>query len=108
MKESTKSRLFTCCEEVHTSSDIREIERNTMKFTKEAAKVVWTADDHMVYCNLPPQMIQHWSYVYELNGYLMELVCSLSIGYRVDIRPLNPLDQSYAHQQDIPTDNKQD
>ena len=97
MKENTKLGQLTCCEEVHTSSDIREIERNTMKFTKEAAKVAWTADDHMAYCNLPPQMIQHWSYVYELNGYLMELVRSLSIGYRVAMRPLNPLAQSYEY-----------
>ena len=97
-----------CCEEVCTYSDIREIGRNIMKFTKEAAKVAWTADDHMAYYNLPPQMIQHWSYVHELNGYLIELVRLLSIEYRVAMRPLNPLAQSYEYQLDTPTDNKQD
>ena len=62
-----------------------------MKFARESAKVVWTADEHMAYYNLPPQMVQHWTYVHELNGYLMELVRSLSIGYRAAIFPLNPL-----------------
>ena len=62
-----------------------------MKFTRETAEVVWTADEHMAYCNLPPQMIQHWTCVHELNSCLMELVRSLSIGHRVATFPLNPL-----------------
>ena len=68
-----------------------------MKFTQKAAEVMQTVDDHMVYCNLPPQMIQHWTYVHELNGYLMEIVRTLSIGYRAAMWPLNPLAQACMH-----------
>ena len=70
-----------------------------MKFTTEAAeKVAWTADEHMVYYNLPPMMVQHWTHVHELNGYLMELVRVLSIGHRTANRPLNPLASEYMDQ----------
>ena len=65
--------------------------RTNMKFARETEEVAWTTDEHMAYCNLPNQLVQHWSCVHELNGYLMELVRSLSIGYRVARFPLNPM-----------------
>ena len=77
-----------------------------MKFTIEAAeKVVWTANEHIAYCNLPLMMVQYWSYVYELNGYLMDLVCVLSIGYRATKRLLNLLAPEYIYQKDNTEDN---
>lgn len=70
-----------------------------MKFAaKTAEKVAWTTDQHMACCNLPPAMMQHWTYVYELNGYLMELVRYSSIGYRVANFPLNPLAPEHVPQ----------
>ena len=70
-----------------------------MNFTQEAVeKVVWTADQHMAYYNLPPMMVQHWSYVHELNGYLMDVVCILTERYRAVKQPLNPLAPEYIHQ----------
>ena len=70
-----------------------------MKFTaKTAEEVVWTTDQHIANCNLPPTIMQHWTYVHELNDYLIELVRSLSIGYRVDNFPLNPLAPEHVPQ----------
>ena len=62
-----------------------------MKFTQEAQKVLWMADHHMTYCNLPSHMVQHWTCVHELNGALTDLVKFLAIGYKANKRPLNPL-----------------
>ena len=61
-------------------------------------KVMWTADHHMAYYNLPPMMVQHWSYVHELNGYLMDVVRFLSHRYSTVKRPLNPLAPEYKEQ----------
>ena len=49
------------------------------------------ADQHLVYCNLPLCMVQHWSYVNELNECLMELVKFLDMQFRVAEQLLNPL-----------------
>ena len=49
------------------------------------------ADQCMACHNLPTAMMKHWAYVHKLNGYLIELVRSSSIGYRVANFPLNPL-----------------
>ena len=66
-----------------------------MKFTPETEeRVVWTADEHMAYYNLPSQLAQHWSYVHELNGYLMEHVKIITNEF-VTRRPLNPPAQEF-------------
>ena len=71
-----------------------------MKFAIEAGeKIAWTADEHMVCCNLLSMMVQHWTHAHKLNGYLMELVRALSIGYRTANRPLNPLASECACKQ---------
>ena len=62
-----------------------------MKSTEETQKVVWIADQHMEYYNLPQYMVQHWTCVYELNGTLTDLVKFLAISYKVAIRLLNLL-----------------
>ena len=79
-----------------------------MKFTPEVAEVLQTVDDHIVYCNLPPQMIQHWTHAHEPSSYLIELVHSLSIGRRAAMRPLNPSALAHVHQQKKPIANAQD
>ena len=62
-----------------------------MKVTERAAEqVIWTASDHMAYYNLPSHMIQHWTYVHELNETLKDLVKFLAVGYTAANRPLNP------------------
>ena len=67
-----------------------------MKVATEAAEnVPWAADWHMVYCNLLLMMVQHWTCVQKLKGYLMELVRVLSIGHRTANGPLNPLALAY-------------
>ena len=70
-----------------------------MKFTaKTAEEVVWTTDQHIACCNLSLTITQHWAYVHKLNGYLMELVRSLSIGYIVANFLLNPLAPEHVPQ----------
>ena len=64
----------------------------------KAETVMWTTDQHMAYYNLPPMMVEHWSYVHELNGYLMDVVRFLSTGYKTGKQPLNPLAPEYIHQ----------
>ena len=62
-----------------------------MKFAERVAEqVIWTASDHMAYYNLPPYMIQHWTYVHELNETLKDLVKFLAVGHTAANRPLNP------------------
>ena len=80
-----------------------------MNFTQEAVeKVVWTADQHMAYYNLPPTMVQHWSYVHELNGYLMDVVRFLTRGHRDETQPLNPLAPEYVYQKKRTDTGKED
>ena len=113
MTNRLKTKLSSCV--THTEGDIDTLRINLgkctsyikMNFTTESAeKVVWTADGHMEYYNLPPMMIQHWTNVQELNGYLMDLVRFLSIGYRAANRPLNPLASEYIHQKNDKEDIK--
>ena len=61
----------------------------------------------MVNYNLPSHMIQHWTYVHELNETLKDLVKFLAVGYAVVNRPLNPKVIPYIYKgsevQNIPT-----
>ena len=71
-----------------------------MKSTEETQKVVWMADQHMEYYNLPQYMVQHWTYVHELNGTLTDLVKFLAIGYKAAIRLLNQLAKPSVYKAD--------
>ena len=62
----------------------------------------------MAYYNLPPTMVQHWSYVYELNGYLMDVVRFLTRGHRDATQPLNPLAPEYVYQKKRSDTGKED
>ena len=46
-------------------------------------------------------MVQHRTYVYELNRMLMDLVKFLAIGYKAAIRPLNLLAKLAVYKADI-------
>jgi len=94
-----------CVKRIKVHTVVRKIKRGkcalyiTMNNTTESAeKVIWTANQHMAYYNLPPMMVQHWSYVHDLNGYLMDIVRFLTRGYRTTTQPLNPLAPEYIYQ----------
>ena len=90
---------FTCCKCAVC------IEMNCAK--DKAETVMWTTDQHMAYYNLLPMMVEHWSYVHELNGYLMDVVRFLSTGYKTGKQPLNPLAPEFMHQKTKKTTRKE-
>ena len=79
-----------------------------MNRTEQVPKTVWTTDGSMAYYNLPPYMVQHWTYVHELNGALTELVKILTTEYRILKRPLNPLASPYIYEKEIERSHKMD
>ena len=79
-----------------------------MNRIEQVPKTVWTTDGSMAYYNLPPYMVQHWTYVHELNGALTELVKILTTEYRILKRPLNPLASPYIYEKEIERSHKMD
>ena len=53
-------------------------------------------------------MVQHWTYVHELNGALTELVKILTTKYRVLKQLLNPLASPYIYEKEIEKGHKMD
>ena len=64
------------------------------------------AHNHITYYNLPPYMIQHWIYVHELNGTLVDLIKFLAPGYRAAQQQLNPMAMLYKYKQTTENRNK--
>ena len=74
-----------------------------MKFAEPIQQLIWTADQHMAYFNLPPFMVQHMMQVQELNRNLIELIKFLTTKYIEEQKPLvvkqselNPLAEPFA------------
>ena len=53
-------------------------------------------------------MVQHWTYVHELNGALTELVKILTTEYRAWKRLLNPIASPYIYEKEIEKGHKMD
>ena len=51
----------------------------------------------MTHYNIPSLLVEYWSYVYQLNGALVELVNFLVVDYRSRHRMLNLLAQMCKH-----------
>ena len=73
-----------------------------MKFAEPIQQLLWTADQHMVYFNLPPFMVQHMMQVQELNGNLIDIIKFLTAKYIDEQKPLvvqkstlNPLTEPF-------------
>ena len=63
-----------------------------MKFRNdEVDQVLWTATNDMACYNLPSQIVQHWTYVHELNGALVDVCKFLVSDFKVKQWPLNPM-----------------
>ena len=110
-----KIEIMLCetCAKGATDAKISNISKNAlkieMKFIVETVEeVAQAAIEHIVHYNLSPMMVQCWSHAQELNGYLIELVYLLALGYRVANSQLNPLALDPVHQLNYVEENMQD
>ena len=67
-----------------------------MRIIPERIKqVIWIASNNIAYYNLPEYMLQYWTYFYELNGILKDLVIFFIDQYKAINKLLNLLALPY-------------